>query len=186
LQLDSVVQVLVALAEHGVETLGLRHGSGETIENEAAEALLVVVELLLDHADHNVVADQTALVHDLLRLAPEGRLLRNLGAQHVAGGLASCQNTGIATARRCSNTYKVAAGKSLLELGGLGSLASARRADQDHANLLSRGRSAGTALFETLDARLEAGDHILQMLKLILDDAHDAGGTRSIDTASKT
>lgn len=52
-------------------------------------ALLVVVQLLLDHADDNVIADEAALVHDLLGFAAERGLLGDLRAQHVAGCLRS-------------------------------------------------------------------------------------------------
>ena len=55
--------------------------------NIPALALLVVGELLLDHADDDLVADEAALVHDLLGLNTEGGLLGNLRAQHVTGGL---------------------------------------------------------------------------------------------------
>lgn len=43
-------------------------------------ALLVVLELFLDHTDHDIVAYETALVHDLLRLATKRSLLGDLGA----------------------------------------------------------------------------------------------------------
>lgn len=63
----------------------------KTWENIPALALLVVGELLLDHADDNIVADQTALVHDLLGLSAEGSLLCNLRSQHIAGSLRSAR-----------------------------------------------------------------------------------------------
>jgi hypothetical protein len=50
-------------------------------------ALCVVVELALDHVDHDLVADKTTLVHDLLGLLSEVGLLRDLGPQHVSSGL---------------------------------------------------------------------------------------------------
>lgn len=50
-------------------------------------ALCVVVKLALDHVDHDLVADETTLVHDLLGLLSEVGLLRDLGAEHVSGGL---------------------------------------------------------------------------------------------------
>ena len=49
-------------------------------------ALLVVLELVLDHADDDVVAHEPASVHDLLRRKTELRLARDLVAQHVARG----------------------------------------------------------------------------------------------------
>lgn len=50
-------------------------------------ALRVALQLVLDHVDHDLVADQTTLVHDLLSLPSEVGLLRDLRAQHVTGSL---------------------------------------------------------------------------------------------------
>lgn len=50
-----------------------------------ALALLVRVQLALDHANHDLVRDQLALVHDLLSLLAELRLRGDLSAQHVTG-----------------------------------------------------------------------------------------------------
>jgi hypothetical protein len=44
----------------------------------------VVLELVADHADHDVVRDEPAGVHDLLSFYAERRLLRHLLAEHVA------------------------------------------------------------------------------------------------------
>jgi hypothetical protein len=49
-------------------------------------ALLVVVQLVLDHANHDLVRHKLALVHDLLGLATKLGLSSNLRAKHVAGG----------------------------------------------------------------------------------------------------
>ena len=46
-------------------------------------ALLVVLQLVLDHRNDNLVADKTSSVHDLLRLNPELRLARDLVTEHV-------------------------------------------------------------------------------------------------------
>lgn len=43
-----------------------------------ALALLVVLQLLLDHANDDVVADKAALVHDLLGFSSERSLLSDL------------------------------------------------------------------------------------------------------------
>jgi hypothetical protein len=51
-------------------------------------ALGVVFQFALNHVDHDFVTDQAALVHDLLGLPSELSLLRDLGPQHVSGGLA--------------------------------------------------------------------------------------------------
>ena len=50
-------------------------------------ALGVVVQLALDHVDHDLVADETTLVHDLLGFLSKIGFLRDLGPQHVSGGL---------------------------------------------------------------------------------------------------
>lgn len=109
LQLDGMLELALALLEHGIQALGLGDGAGEAVEDEAvgkgsqqtrkaslgtsngrslpALAFLIVVKLLLDHADDNLVADETTLVHNLLGLATKGSLLGDLGAKHVTGGL---------------------------------------------------------------------------------------------------
>src|SRR4051812_33422763 len=58
-----------------------------TRDDIPALALLVVVQLLLDHADDDVIADKAARVHNLLGFHAQLRLLGDLGSQHVAGGL---------------------------------------------------------------------------------------------------
>ena len=50
-------------------------------------ALWVVVQLALDHVDHDLVANETTLVHDLLGFLSKVGLLCDLGPQHVSGGL---------------------------------------------------------------------------------------------------
>ena len=42
--------------------------------------------MVLDHADYDLIADEAARVHDLLRLDAERGLLRDLLAKHVARG----------------------------------------------------------------------------------------------------
>ena len=51
-----------------------------------ALAVCVVVELLLDHADHDLIADEAARVHDLLGLDAERGALGDLLAEHIARG----------------------------------------------------------------------------------------------------
>ena len=55
-------------------------------------AVWVAIELRLDHVDHNIVADKTALVHDLLSLPPKRGLLCDLRAQHVTSSLGVCKD----------------------------------------------------------------------------------------------
>lgn len=50
-------------------------------------ALGVVVQLALDHVDHDLIADEAAGIHDLLGFPAERRLLCDLGAEHVTGSL---------------------------------------------------------------------------------------------------
>lgn len=91
LQLNGALELLLTGEKHVVQTLGLGNSAGETIQNESTSRLLVsflvriigrmprwryipvlalsvVVQLALDHVDHDLVADQTSLVHDLLGL----------------------------------------------------------------------------------------------------------------------
>jgi hypothetical protein len=50
-------------------------------------ALDVVLQLALDHANHDLVGNETTLVHDLLGLLAEVGLLSDLRTQHVSGSL---------------------------------------------------------------------------------------------------
>jgi hypothetical protein len=52
-------------------------------------ALCIRLDLVLDHVDHDLVTDQTAGVHDLLRFPTQSRLLRDLFSQHIARCLSS-------------------------------------------------------------------------------------------------
>jgi hypothetical protein len=60
---------------------------GEAALHVPVLALLVVLELSLDHIDHDLVADQTAGIHNLLGFSAERRLRRDLRAEHVSCGL---------------------------------------------------------------------------------------------------
>jgi hypothetical protein len=86
-ELNGVLERLLAGLEHGVEALSLGDGTREAVEDEARLALGVVLELALDHANHDLVADETALVHDLLGLSAQLGLLCDLSAEHVTGSL---------------------------------------------------------------------------------------------------
>jgi hypothetical protein len=48
-------------------------------EHAPGLALGVVLELILDHVDHDLVADEATRIHDFLRFPAERRLLCNLG-----------------------------------------------------------------------------------------------------------
>jgi len=108
LKLDRVLEGTVAFAQHGVKSLGLRDGAWESVEDEPtagrgvsgafltkhsrdrnlpAPALGIVVQLFLDHANDDVIADKAALVHNLLGFPAQRRLLGDLGSQHVTSGL---------------------------------------------------------------------------------------------------
>lgn len=86
-ELNGVLERLLTGLEHGVEALGLGDGTREAVKDEARLALGVVLELALDHANHDLVADETALVHDLLGLSAQLGLLCDLSAEHVTGSL---------------------------------------------------------------------------------------------------
>lgn len=54
---------------------------------EPVLALRIGVELVFDHVDHDLIADKTTLVHDLLGLLSELSLLGDLGPQHITSSL---------------------------------------------------------------------------------------------------
>lgn len=96
-ELNSMVQWLVERAQHAVELGSLSDRSRETIQDETGQlaraigshlpvgAILVLLELLLDHTDHNVVTDQSSSIHNLLGGLSELGLSRDLRPQHVTG-----------------------------------------------------------------------------------------------------
>jgi len=107
LELDGVLQRLRLGLKHAVELDSLGNGAREAIKDEAGRCvstaspcasfhkssydvpvltLLVVVQLILDHANHDLVRHQLALVHNLLGLATKLGLSSDLRAKHVAGG----------------------------------------------------------------------------------------------------
>ena len=111
-ELDGVLEGHLPRSKHLVEALGLGNCAREPVKDESKRtcpsvsrppnataypdlpvqhepvlALVVVLELVLDHVDHDLVADQTTLVHNLLGLTSQLGLLCDLGAEHVTGGL---------------------------------------------------------------------------------------------------
>lgn len=104
LELNGIAKRRLALGKHRVQTLGLGNGSGKAVQNETVLALGVVLQLVLDHVDHDFVRNKATLVHDLLSLEAEGSLLGNLRTQHITGS-------------------QVAGAVLLLEVRSLGSLA---------------------------------------------------------------
>lgn len=65
--------------------LRLRDAPGEAIQQEATFAL-GFLQVVLDHADYQVVADQFTIIHYLLDLLPKGRARADFGPQHIARG----------------------------------------------------------------------------------------------------
>src|SRR3954468_14211374 len=114
----------VDLLQRLVERLGLLVGAREAVEQEAVAGVRVV-QAVQDHADDDLVRDEIAAVHVLLRLFPEVRALLDGLAQHVAG-------------------RDVREGEVLLEALGLGALARAGRAEQDEVELGHLGRGSRT------------------------------------------
>ena len=125
LELHDMVKVLVALLEHVIELLGLRRRAGEAVEHKALFALLVRVQLVLDHVDHDLVADEATRIHDLLGLLAEIRAHSYLLAEQVTG-------------RKMADHVV----EALENLGRLRTLTGARRADQDHAHAILHGALA--------------------------------------------
>jgi hypothetical protein len=188
LELDGVLQRLVLGLEHAVELDGLGNGAREAVEDEARHcvstagsgllfhnpsndipvlALLVVVQLVLDHANHDLIRHQLALIHNLLGLATELGLSGDLRAQHVAGG-------------------QVASAVLFLDLRGLSTLAcrgliselplscrnkvltSAGRANEDHAHAIDGRLGASVRLaklaLELVNSALQRVDVALELL----------------------
>lgn len=189
LELDGVLERLGLGLEHAVELDGLGNSAREAIEDEAEVcvstmwlcvfifnsshdvpvlALLVVVQLVLDHANHDLVRHKLALVHNLLGLATKLSLSSNLRAKHVAGG-------------------QVAGAVLVLDPRGLSTLAleillasfqplkyrdnprtSARGTNEDHAHAIDGrlGASIGLAVLvlELVDAALKRTNVVLELL----------------------
>ena len=59
-------------------------------------------DLILDHVDHDVVADKSTLVHNLLCFLSERSLLCDLSSQHVTGGLRKVSRKLVELGRKCS------------------------------------------------------------------------------------
>src|SRR5437016_2975231 len=84
-QIDHGVDATSELVEHAVESLGLRHGTREAIENEAALGIRLL-DPVLDDFDHQRVGDELAPVHEVLDLIAERRACPPLRTQDVPGG----------------------------------------------------------------------------------------------------
>lgn len=186
LELDSVLELLLLPLQHVVQLLCLWRGAGEAIKDKAggrkdtalatasprnvsrppastfpsspAQTLLVGLELVLYHADHDLVAHEPALVHDLLGLLAEVCALGHLLSQHVARGQVAH-----------------AVVETLEDLGRLRALACAWRTNEDHAHtfiLLACQRAGGCAhstgglALQLTDLRLELRDEVLKVLEL--------------------
>lgn len=99
LELYRVLQLLGFGLEHAVESFGLGYCSWKAIQNKASSVLskrsttvsdfspfftvLVVLQLVLDHVDHDLVAHKSTSVHDLLGFPSKLRLLCYLRSKHV-------------------------------------------------------------------------------------------------------
>lgn len=97
LQFNGVLKFLLAGSKHVIQALGLSDSPRETVQDETAIvcqltttraqkeyrslpvlAFGVVIQFALDHVDHDLVADETTLVHDLFGLLAEIGLLCDL------------------------------------------------------------------------------------------------------------
>lgn len=140
LQFNHMVKLLLPVREHLVKLLSLGRRSRESIENKAFLARTVRLELVLDHADHDFVTDQCALVHDLLGLLSKIRAHGNLLAQEIS----------------CSKVAHHVL-EALQDLWGLCAFASTWRAHQHHAHALVRWCLAlkhGNLFVQLVDERL--------------------------------
>lgn len=125
LELDGVLELLLLGDEHLIQLLGLRDSTRESIKDETLDARLVVLQLLLDHTYHDVIRDESSLVHDLLGFHSEIRLLCNLLTEHVTSG-------------KMADPVIVL----LQDLGRLCAFASAGWANQDHADAILAARGS--------------------------------------------
>lgn len=67
LELDGVLDRLLASVKHLVQLLRLNHGTGEAVQDEAVLAISTV-KVVLDQVNDELVRDETASLHDLLGL----------------------------------------------------------------------------------------------------------------------
>ena len=67
-----------------VERAGLRHRAWEPVEDVATTHCVGLAETLANYTHHDLVADQTALVHHLLGHQAQLGSFTNGGTQHVA------------------------------------------------------------------------------------------------------
>ena len=131
-------------------------------------ARLVVLELVLDHPNHDIIADESPSVHDLLCLPTELGFLGNLLAEHVP-------------CREVAYAELVAYPRGLCTLAWRGASAPRGRAgegertstggtDKDRAELLSGGpgslRSALFTLLERTNLYVELFNETLEVLEL--------------------
>lgn len=136
-------------------------------------ALLVVIQLVLDHVDHDLVRDQLALIHDLLRLPAELGLRGHLRAQHVSGSQMA-DTVLLLDLRRLGAL--ACASPSVRELYPLGRAyvhTSAWRSNKDHAHALARGLATRVI---SLQPRLELVYTFLQRANGALELVNDVGG----------
>ena len=190
LELDGVLERLGLGLQHAVELDSLGNSARETIEDETGGcvstlrpcacflisshdvpvlALLVVVQLVLDHANHDLVRHQLALVHNLLGLATELGLSSDLRAKHVTGG----QVAGAVLVLDPRGLSTLACwGMLLVSLQPLkcrnSTRTSARGTDEDHAHAIDGGLVASIRLavlvLEVVNAALKRTNVALELL----------------------
>ena len=84
-QFDHRIQRDAVVLEHGVQRVGLRHGAGEAVQDEAACAIWLA-DALAQHVDDDLIGHQVAGVHDRFGAQADFRTPGHFGAQHVTGG----------------------------------------------------------------------------------------------------
>lgn len=136
-----MLKMLSTVCKHLIEAFSLGYSAGKAVEDEAADtlagrqqsvtfgapilAIVVLIQLVVDHVDHNLIADKTSLIHDLLCFSAELGLLCNLSSQHVSSGLkiVSKQAPFLYSTGGEQLSYQVAYGVFVFDPGCLGSLA---------------------------------------------------------------
>ena len=84
LEEENGIHLPAELTEHPLESLGLRHSTNDTVENDAARHLRTLERLLHDGED-DIVGNQLAAIHVSLSGLPRLGAFPHGGPQHISG-----------------------------------------------------------------------------------------------------
>ena len=122
LELNCLIQLDTSshMGQHVIELLGLGHGPGEAVKNEAA-GTISPRQVVLDEIHHELVRHKLPGIHQRLGLLANISASGHGGTQHVTGG-------------------KVAHTKGGHKLGGLGALALKKEDEEDEERIEKKRR----------------------------------------------